>query len=292
MGVRKTIEIDEELCDGCGDCVTACHEGAIQIIDMKAKVVNDSYCDGLGDCIGECPQGAITIIEREAIDFDEVAVEQHLVQLRQGAPATQIIGRGPVAKGEDTAPCGCPSTAMQYLTPPAAAARGGCPGSAVRQMNAPAQAGAGARQSAPAPTTNIISQPIMPSQLGHWPVQLMLVPPHAPFLKGADLLICADCVPFTVPDFHFRYLTGRAIVVGCPKLDDLQHYYDKLKEMFLEAAPRSITVLRMEVPCCNGIAQAAVQARNEVAPHIPLEVETIGVQGGILGRKTPCESPA
>ncbi len=125
------------------------------------------------------------------------------------------------------------------------------------------------------------NQSVMPSQLGHWPIQLMLVPPHAPFLKNADLLVCADCVPFTVPDFHFRYLTGRAVLVGCPKLDDLQHYYEKLKAIYQEASPRSITVLKMEVPCCNGIAQAAMQARNETAPQIPIEVHTIGIKGNI-----------
>ena len=268
MAVRKIIKIDEDLCDGCGDCVSACHEGAIQIIDGVAKVVNDSYCDGLGDCIGECPQGAITIEEREAVDFDEAAVAQHLASLKQGAPAGQVLVGSPGPKGEDPLPCGCPGSAMQQLKPTAPAT-----------------------QAAPAVSTDL-SQPVMPSQLSHWPVQLMLVPPHAPFLKNADLLICADCVPFAVPDFHFRYLTGRALVVGCPKLDDLQHYLDKLKAMFVEAAPRSITVLKMEVPCCNGIAQAAVQACNEVAPHIPIEVETIGVRGGIVERKTPCESAA
>ncbi|RKX26703.1 MAG: hypothetical protein DRP45_02920 [Candidatus Zixiibacteriota bacterium] len=146
-------------------------------------------------------------------------------------------------------------------------------------------------QAAPAAASDL-SQPVMPSQLGHWPVQLMLVPPHAPFLKDADLLFCADCVPFTVPDFHFRYLTGRAVIVGCPKLDDLNHYFEKLKAIFQEAAPRSITVLKMEVPCCNGIAQIAVQARNEVAPNIPVEVHTIGVRGNIIDRKTPCKSPS
>jgi len=141
-----------------------------------------------------------------------------------------------------------------------------------------------------APSTARVSsgnQPVMPSQLGHWPIQLMLVPPHAPFLKNADLLICADCVPFTVADFHFRYLTGRAVIVGCPKLDNLQHYFEKLKDIFREAAPRSITILKMEVPCCHGIAQAAVQARNEMAPEVPIEVHTIGIKGEI-----ECKTPS
>ncbi|MFH1374159.1 MAG: 4Fe-4S binding protein [bacterium] len=263
MAIRNIVKIDEELCDGCGDCVTACAEGAIQIIDGKAKLVSDTYCDGLGACLGDCPQSAITVEEREASDFDEAAVAQHLAKLKQDTQPGQVLSESHHAKGSDTLPCGCPGSAMQQLNPTA--------------------------QTAPASPTDL-SQPVMPSQLGHWPIQLMLVPPHAPFLKNADLLICADCVPFTVPDFHFRYLTGRSLVVGCPKLDDLQHYHDKLKAIYQEAAPRSITVLKMEVPCCNGIAQAAVQARNEVAPHIPVEVHTIGVRGNIVDRKTPCES--
>ncbi|MBU8934851.1 MAG: 4Fe-4S binding protein [candidate division Zixibacteria bacterium] len=255
MAIREIIEIDEELCDGCGDCVTACHEGAIQIVDGVAKVVNDSYCDGLGDCIGECPLGAITIIEREAIDFDEAAVEKHLATTTDNSSPLPIVG-----------------SAAEAPAVPVPSEPCGCPGSAMRSMGA-----------APATPVSTLEpgQPVMPSQLGHWPIQLMLVPPHAPFLKNADLLICADCVPFTVPDFHFRYMTGRAVIVGCPKLDDLQHYLDKLKAMFAEARPRRITVLKMEVPCCHGIAQIAVQARNEVVPEVPIEVHTIGIQGGI-----------
>ncbi|UCC44401.1 MAG: 4Fe-4S binding protein [Candidatus Zixiibacteriota bacterium] len=265
MAVRKIVRIDEELCDGCGDCVPACAEGAIQIIDGKAKLVSDTFCDGLGVCLGECPQNAITIEEREAPEFDEAAVTQHLAKLRKDTQSASMIAASHPAKESAAPQCGCPGSAMQQLNPAANAAP---------------------------PASQEVSQPVMPSQLGHWPIQLMLVPPQAPFLKNADLLICADCVPFTVPDFHYRYLTGRALVVGCPKLDDLQHYYDKLKSIYQEAAPRSITVLKMEVPCCDGIAQAAVQARNEVAPHIPVEVHTIGVRGGIVDRKTPCESAA
>ena len=264
MAIRKIIEIDEEKCDGCGDCVTACHEGAIQIIDGVAKVVNDSYCDGLGDCIGECPLGAITIIEREAVDFDEVAVQKHLKTTKDSSNPFPVIEATPETSTQQPQSLDC-----------------GCPGSAIRQMNKTSH-------SVPSGAGNV-SQPVIPSQLSHWPVQLMLVPPHAPFLKNADLLICADCVPFTVPDFHFRYLTGREVVIGCPKLDNIQLYFDKFKAMFVEATPKSITVLKMEVPCCNGIAQVAVQARNEVAPDIPLHVETIGIDGGIIERKTLCE---
>jgi Pyruvate/2-oxoacid:ferredoxin oxidoreductase delta subunit len=253
MSLRKIVKIDEEKCDGCGLCVPACAEGAIQIIDGKAKLVSDTYCDGLGACLGECPQDAISIIEREAAEFDEMAVEWHLADMQQDVSASAKDS----SMREEPA---CPS----------------CAGAAVRQFT---------------PATNELSpdrtgrpssgKTQEASLLGHWPVQLMLVPPHAPFLKNADLLICADCVPFTVPDFHRRYLAGRAVLVGCPKLDDLNFYFDKLKAIFAEAAPRKITVLRMEVPCCGGIAQAALQARNEAAPETPMEVHTIGIQGGI-----------
>jgi hypothetical protein len=135
--------------------------------------------------------------------------------------------------------------------------------------------------------STIGDQPSEPSQLNHWPVQLMLVPPHAPFLQGAHILICADCVPFTVPDFHQRYLKDTAVLVGCPKLDDLEHYFEKVKDVFKTAAPVKVTVLRMEVPCCGGIAQIALQARKLICPDIPIEVHTIGVQGGIHRENLP-----
>jgi ferredoxin len=243
MAIRKIVEIDEEKCDGCGDCVPSCAEGAIRIINGKAKVVSETYCDGFGACLGECPQGAISIVEREAPEYDEAAVHRHLADLKQ-------------------------ERIKPLPTFAAAPAHGGCPGSAMRQFDKPA-----IRQS-------VLTETSETSQLHHWPIQLMLVPPHAPFLKKADLLVCADCVPFTVPDFHSRYLAGRALLVGCPKLDDLQFYFNKLKEIFKEATPEKVTVLKMEVPCCSGIAQAVIQARDEVAPDIPVEVITLGIRGG------------
>jgi len=247
MPTRDILHIDEELCDGCGDCVVACEEGAIQIIDGKARLVNDSFCDGFGACVGECPQGALIIEKREAVDFDEEAVKEHLARTAAKDPAP-----APLAAAE----CGCPGAAMRDLT-------------------------------SPADTQPVAKSPEMPSQLGHWPVQLMLVPPHTPFLQGADLLVCADCVPFTVPDFHSRYLRGRAVLVGCPKLDDLPHYREKLKDIFAQARPRRIIVLRMEVPCCGGIAEATIQARNEIIPRTPLETHTIGIRGGIIQESVP-----
>jgi len=262
MPLRKIVKIDEEKCDGCGLCIPACAEGAIQLIDGKARVVDDMYCDGLGACLGECPQSAITVEEREATAYDEEAVEQHLLRMQ-------------LNKSQAT-----PLETVPVKSAPIPTGHGGCPGSAARQFNPQSPV-----QSAP-------QEMSLQSQLGHWPVQLMLVPPHAPFLKDADILICADCVPFAVPDFHNRYLAGRAVLVGCPKLDDLNFYFEKLKAIFAEAKPRKITVLKMEVPCCTGIAQAALKARNEAMVNIPVDIYTIGVRGGEFCESVPAGSAA
>jgi len=247
MPLRDIIQIDEELCDGCGDCVLACAEGAIKVIDGKARLISDSFCDGFGACLGECPQGAISIIQRDAVGYDEKAVQKHLTeQTEEHRPAVKPL----------------------HVTH-------SCPGSALQDLsgNVPPQA--------------VPDQPQLPSQLGHWPVQLMLIPPHAPFLRDADLLICADCVPFAVPDFHQRYLTNRAVLVGCPKLDDLPHYREKIAAIFAQARPRRVTTLIMEVPCCHGLAQAVFQARASIIPETPLEVHTIGIRGGITEELVP-----
>ncbi|HBN09386.1 MAG TPA: 4Fe-4S ferredoxin [Cyanobacteria bacterium UBA8530] len=230
--LRKIIRIDEEKCNGCGLCIPNCHEGAIKIVDGKAKLISDAHCDGLGACLGHCPQDALTVEERDTDAFDEEVVQRDLAKKE---------------KIKEPLACGCPGTAMRKLK--------------AEKIEKPED---------------------LESQLSHWPVQLRLVPPAAPFLQGSDLLICADCVPFAVPDFHSRYLAGRAVLVGCPKLDDLEHYREKLKAVFLEARPSRVTVLRMEVPCCGGLAQAAMEARDRVIPETPLEIHTVGVQGGIL----------
>ena len=211
---------------------SACAEGAIEIVDGKAKLISETYCDGLGACLGECPRDAIIMEERPAPEFDEEAVKQHL-------QAGQARKRP------------CPAHA--------------CPGSALRSFAPTSQADAPHGEQA--------------SALSHWPVQLLLVPPMAPFLQGADILICADCVPFALPDFHSRFLRGRAVLVGCPKLDDIEYYEQKLAEVFAAAGPKSITVLRMEVPCCGALARAVAEARDRSAPGLPVEVHTIGVRG-------------
>jgi ferredoxin len=240
MATRQIIRIDEEKCDGCGDCVPACHEGALAIINGKAKLVNDVYCDGLGACLGKCPKGAITIEERDAVAYDEDATARHIAMLK----------------------------IRQTMTAPTP--MGGCPGSANRTLTPAVASHPNSTNAAPGV-----------SELRTWPVQLKLVAPNAPFLADADLLLCADCVPFAVPDFHSRFLAGKVLLVGCPKLDDLNFYHQKLMTIFAETKPRSITVLKMEVPCCTGIAQAALNAISSVSPELPASVYTIGINGDI-----------
>jgi NAD-dependent dihydropyrimidine dehydrogenase PreA subunit len=260
---RKIVEIDEETCNGCGLCVPNCAEGAIKIIDGKARLVKDIYCDGLGACLGHCPVDAIRVIEREAEAFDEKAVQEYL-GTSSHSPSKDVHQPGPKAQG---------------------IAHAGCPGSALRQF----------AQATPCPTPSPFPSPFpspsnsvpAESQLGHWPVQLMLVPASAPYLRDADLVICADCVPFAVPDFHQRYLKGRAVLVGCPKLDDVDYYTEKLSDVFQNAKPRKITVLRMEVPCCGGMSHAVMQARQKAGNSIPCEVHIVGIQGGITIQAVP-----
>ncbi len=263
---RTVIEIDEEFCNGCRQCVDACHEGAIVMKDGKATLVADIYCDGLGDCIGECPTGAITKVVREADAYDQTAVDRRLAELRAAGQAPRAAGHG----GHG----GCPGAAMQQFAPSAPAPGqhgGGCPGAAMRQFAAPAAA-------PPAPAE--ANGPIQ-SQLRQWPVQLRLVPPDAPFLANADVVVCADCAPFAVPDFHQRYLADKVVVVACPKLDPSEANAQRLEALMVRSQLRSLTILRMEVPCCAGLAQQAVAAWNAHRRDIPCQVHVIGIRGGI-----------
>lgn len=237
--VRKIIQIDEEKCDGCGQCVLACAEGSLEIIDGKAKVISDNLCDGLGACIGECPQDALQIIEREAEEFDEEAVEGHLAA-QATPPQERIIGGG------------CPSARIQNFAPAATPAGSGA--------DAPSQA----------------------SALRHWPVQIHLVPPTAPFLKGADLLVLADCVPVAFPSLHSEFLEGKAVMMGCPKLDDAQSYIDKFEQVFRSAGIKSITTVIMEVPCCSGLPMIVKKALEASGKSIPMEQVVISTRGAII----------
>jgi NAD-dependent dihydropyrimidine dehydrogenase PreA subunit len=243
---RKIIDINDELCDGCGQCVPACAEGAIQVIDGKARLVEEQYCDGLGACLGECPTGALSVIERKAEEFDEEAVEAHLTTLANKP------------RGEETSlPCGCPSAQVQILVP-----------SVSSRVTKESQ-----------------MQERHDSALSHWPVQIGLVPPEAPFLKGAHLLVVADCVPVAYPHFHQDFLRGKVVMVGCPKFDDVQGYLEKFVKIFKAAEIRSVTVPIMEVPCCSGLPMIVKQAIKEAGKEIPLEQVVISARGKVLKKE-------
>jgi NAD-dependent dihydropyrimidine dehydrogenase PreA subunit len=242
---RKIIEIDDELCDGCGQCVPACAEGAIQIEEGKARLTADRYCDGLGACMGDCPTGALRIIEREAEEFDEEAVEEHL----------KASAAGSTPEPAEPMACGCPSSQIRTFRPPSGAGEG---------------AGEGRG----------------PSALSHWPVQIRLVPPEAPFLKGADLLVSADCTPFAYPDFHRDFMDDRVVLVGCPKFDDRDEFVAKFARIFRTAGIRSVTAVVMEVPCCSALPAILDKAMKEAGVQVPMEVVVVGTRGGILDRET------
>jgi NAD-dependent dihydropyrimidine dehydrogenase PreA subunit len=252
MAVRQIIEIDEDLCDGCGDCVSACVEGAIQLIDGKARLVSDTYCDGLGACIGDCHVGAISIIEREADEFDEDAVAAHLSRM-------------------STLPAEPPGdAALNIVNPPlSGGGGGGCPGSRAQSIQPPPIFAKG-------------EVPETPSQLRHWPIQLHLVPPTAPFFQHAEVLLAADCVPFAVPDFHGKYLADHSLAIACPKLDANQDVYlDKLVAMIDVARVASIHVMVMEVPCCSGLVRLVEQACRRATRDVPVRCSVVGIDGGI-----------
>lgn len=276
---RNIIHIDEEKCDGCGQCVDACAEGAIQIIDGKARLVSETYCDGLGACIGECPQDAITLEQRDAPDFDAAAVEEHLAAIGQGSTAA-VGGAGMSAAGG----------AHAAETRAAGDAKTGCPSCQVLDFSEgeteePARAVGTDSPAARMPTTDVAPGPTpatataSPSALRQWPVQIHLVPPNAPYLQGADILLAADCVPFAFADFHRDLLAGKALLIGCPKLDDTAAYVAKLTDMFRANDIHGVTVARMEVGCCVGLVYAAQEAIKASGKEIPFEEVVIGIRG-------------
>jgi NAD-dependent dihydropyrimidine dehydrogenase PreA subunit len=242
--IRKIVQIDAAKCNGCGLCVPSCAEGAIKIVDGKAQLAADNLCDGLGACLGDCPQDAIRIIERAADAFDETAVAKQL----HAAGETKTVAEAQPSHGHHAG--GCPGSRVMTLAPPAPASVAKAAGS-------------------------------QPSSLGQWPVQLKLVPINAPYFQGADLLIAADCVPFAYADFHRDFLAGKVVVIGCPKLDDNNFYLQKLTELFRTSTIKSITVVRMEVPCCGGIVAAARQALAASGREIPFKEVTIGIDGEV-----------
>ncbi len=231
--IRKIIKIEEEKCNGCGLCVTACHEGAIGLVDGKAKLLRDDYCDGLGNCLPVCPTGAISFEERHAAAYDEEAVRKNQEQNKK-----------PLA-------CGCPGTMAKSISR--------------------------------APQTSQVQTPQQEaaSMLSHWPVQIKLVPVHAPYLDGANLLIAADCCAYAYGDFHNKFIKNRIVLVGCPKLDQVD-YAEKLTEILIYNNIKSVTVTRMEVPCCSGIEMAVKTALQNCGKLIPWQVVVISTDGTIL----------
>ena len=251
MATRKIIRIDEARCDGCGLCVTSCAEGAIAVIDGRARLVSETYCDGLGACLGECPQGAISMVEAEAAPFDETAVAAHLA-----------------AQGRSHAPAAPVSTRTEAM--PHAPAHGGCPGSRAMSF-------------APPPKEAASDAGTRPSALRLLPVQLHLLSPQAPSLAGADLLLAADCVAFSVGDFHKDWLAGKALAIACPKLDSNQEVYlEKLTAMIDRSQLNTITVMVMEVPCCRGLLQLARTAASRAQRKVPVRAVLVGLQGQVL----------
>ncbi len=274
--VRNIIRIDEEKCDGCAACALSCAEGAIEIIDGKARLVSEIYCDGLGACIGECPQGALTIEKRESDEFDEHAVEAHLESMKKqetlpcGCPGSSVqqFEKSPELPVLDPMPCGCSSTSVQQFEKAHDHGHhGGCPGAAMQQFG-------DGHQEAP-----IAAQQ---STLGHWPVQLTLVPPNAPFLQGSDLLLAAHCGPFAYGNFHQDFIKDHALVCACPKLDDAQAHQEKLTEILRQSDVKSLTIIRMEVPCCGGLTHLAREAVAASGKDIPVKEVVLGVRGDIV----------
>jgi len=253
--IRKIIQIDEELCDGCGECVPDCAEGSLKIIDGKAKLVADKLCDGLGACLGACPTGALKIIERKADEFDEEAVEAFLAEEKKKAEAQP-----------KTMDCGCASTHIQsFKTDPLAAVASPC-------------------QSANAPTQIPIAK-AGNSALTHWPVQIRLIPPHAPFLQNADLLVAADCTAVAVRNFQENYLEGKTVMMGCPKFDDADSYVQRFAEIISTCNLKSLTVLIMEVPCCSAMSVIIQKAIKQAGKVVPVEQITISTRGEEISRK-------
>jgi len=265
--LRKIIKIDEELCNGCGLCVPDCAEGSLQIIDGKARLVADNLCDGLGACLGSCPTGALQIIEREAEDFNEEAVHTFLADKKK---AGTIQATAPTA----VKPSGCPSARLQSFTPPTACQTANKPSLAVA---APAIPGSHGIRPSLAVTGGT-------SALSHWPVQIRLVPPSAPFLQNADLLVAADCTAVSAPNFQTDFLTGKVVMMGCPKFDDAKSYVQRFAEIIATCKLNSLTILIMEVPCCSSMVGIIRQAIEQAGKTVPVEQITLSTRGEVIAR--------
>lgn len=263
---RQVIKIDEELCNGCGLCVPSCAEGAIQIIDGKARLVADKYCDGLGACLGECPLGALSFEEREAEEFDETAVAEYLKSVgKEFVPHAHDHLHEEHSHGHHAHEAPVPAAHAMH-----AHHGGGCPSARTLDF----------RSNDGTPRDND-DGPKIESELRQWPIKLYLVSPSAPYFQDADLLVAADCAPFAYASLHPDFLRGKALVIGCPKFDDLQAYVDKLTAIVSRNNIKSVTVLHMEVPCCFGLMGAAREAVAAAGKEIPVVAKVVTLQGGI-----------
>jgi NAD-dependent dihydropyrimidine dehydrogenase PreA subunit len=248
---RKVITIAEEKCNGCGACIPSCPEGALQIVDGKARLVKESFCDGLGACLGDCPQGALIIEEKETQAYDEEGVIAHI---RKTSP--ELLERHLTHLSDHAGEL------------PSLHSHAGIAASPSAQVQQRQEREEETGERAP-----------VRSQLRQWPIQLHLIPPDAPYLHGADLVLVADCVPFAYANFHADFLKGKAIAIGCPKLDDIDAYIDKVTQILAHADLRSLTVVHMEVPCCYGLVQIARWALKRSGKDIPLEDVVVAIDG-------------
>lgn len=244
--IRKIVDIDKEKCNGCGLCIHACHEGAIELVKGKAVLISDEYCDGLGDCLPECPTGAIKIIERESEEYNEELVMKKIKERKKTVE-------------NDKLPCGCPGTAAKKIERK--------PLSVVSTIKA--------RQ-------KDNNDGLLTSELRQWPVQLKLINPQASYLEGANLLVAADCTAYAYADFHREFIKDHITVIGCPKLDDIQYYEEKLTEIIRTNNIKSITVVRMDVPCCSGIVNAVKKAMLNAQIIVPYKEVTVTTDGNLL----------
>lgn len=247
--LRRIIEIETEKCNGCGACANACHEGAIAMVDGKAKLMRDDYCDGLGDCLPACPMDAIHFVEREAAAYDEAAVLENKRKKESEPAQPEVLA------------CGCPGTQSRSI---------------VREHNCAAAPGSCENGASSCDAAGTIE-----SELTQWPVQIKLAPVNAPYFDGARLLIAADCTAYAYGEFHRKFIRGHVTLIGCPKLDE-GDYAEKLTQIIQNNDIKSITVVRMEVPCCGGIEQAVKCALMNSGKMIPWQVEVISTDGRIL----------
>ncbi len=261
--MRKIIKIDEELCNGCGLCVPDCAEGSLQIIDGKARLVADKLCDGLGACLGSCPTGALQIIEREAEDFNEEAVHEFLAAKKKEAEAKNR------PQGS-----GCPSARLQTFAPQTPCQSANKPSLAVTAHGIPGSDGIRPSLAVTGGT----------SALSHWPIQIRLVPPSAPFLQNADLLVAADCSAVSAPNFQTDFLAGKVVMMGCPKFDDAASYVQRFAEIIATCHLNSLTILLMEVPCCFSMVGIIKQAMEQAGKTVPVEQITLSTRGEVISR--------